>query len=96
MLNLKTSQNKKLYYKRDIILFQGSPLQLPKETIEDMKKMFILVNTVYELEDKVNNIEEITKDRKRYDDIIVYYSSKKCDTKKVVTKILEKELNERR
>ena len=43
----------------------------------------------------MENIEKITKNRKRYDDIIEYYSSKKCDTKKVVTQILEKELNAR-
>lgn len=87
--------NRDLHYKRDIILFQGSPLALPKKNIEDMKKMFILVDTVDDLEQKIKNIEEITKDRKRYDDIIEYYSSKKCDTKSVVTEILEAELNGR-
>ncbi|MCF6331165.1 MAG: hypothetical protein L3I99_06415 [Sulfurimonas sp.] len=85
--------NIELHYKRDIILFKGALLLLPKETIEDMNKMFILVDTVEDFEEKVKNIEEITKNRKRYDDIIEYYSSKKCDTKKVVTEILEKELN---
>jgi len=84
--------NRELHYKRDIILFKTSPLSLPEETIDDMEKMFILVDTVDELEDKVKNIEAITKNRKRYDDIIEYYSSKKCDTKKVVTDILKKEL----
>ncbi|MEA2016997.1 MAG: hypothetical protein U9N59_01005, partial [Campylobacterota bacterium] len=87
--------NRDLHYKRDIILFNTAPLPLPKGTIEDMKKMFILVDTVNDLEDKVLNIEDITKNRKRYDDIIEYYSSKKCDTKQVVTEILEKELNGR-
>jgi hypothetical protein len=87
--------NRELHYKRDIILFNSTPLILPEETIEDMKKMFILVNTVEDLEEKVKNIENITKDRPRYDDIIEYYSSKKCDTKKVVTEILEKEFNAR-
>jgi hypothetical protein len=87
--------NRELHYKRDIILFKGAPLQLPKEIIEDMKKMFILVETVDDLEDKIINIESITKNRKRYDDIIEYYSSKKCDTKKIVTEILEKELHGR-
>ena len=87
--------NRELHYKRDIILFQGAPTPLPEETIEDMKKMFILVDTVEDLEEKVKNIENITKDRQKYDDIIEYYSSKKCDTKKVVTEILEKELNAR-
>jgi hypothetical protein len=72
--------NRELHYKRDIILFQGAPTPLPEETIEDMEKMFILVDTVNNLEEKVLNIENITKNRKRYDDIIEYYSSKKCDT----------------
>ncbi|MFA6192487.1 MAG: hypothetical protein WC665_09055 [Sulfurimonas sp.] len=85
--------NRELHYKRDIILFNSEPLKLPEETLEDMQKMFILVDTVNDLRDKVENIVEITKNRKRYDDIIEYYSSKKCDTKKVVIEILEKELN---
>lgn len=87
--------NRELHYKRDILLFQGAPTPIPEETIEDMKKMFILVDTVEDLEEKVKNIEIITKDRPRYDNIIEYYSSKKCDTKKVVTEILKKELNAR-
>ncbi|MDQ1340243.1 MAG: hypothetical protein QG567_1400 [Campylobacterota bacterium] len=87
--------NRELHYKRDIILFKGAPLPLPEDTLEDMEKMFILVETVDDLKAKVENIEEITKDRPRYDDIIEYYSSKKCDTKKAVAEILEKELNAR-
>ena len=87
--------NRELHYKRDIILFRGAPTPLPEETIEDMKKMFILVDTIDDLEDKISNIEEITKNRQRYDDIIEYYSSKKCDTKRIVTEILKKELNAR-
>jgi hypothetical protein len=87
--------NRELHYKRDIILFKGAPLPLPKETLENMKKMFILVDTIDDLADKIINIESVTKNRKRYGDIIEYYSSKKCDTKKVVTEILEKELNGR-
>ena len=87
--------NRELHYKRDIILFKDLPYILTPETVEDMKKMFILVDTVDDLEEKIENIEKITKNRKRYDDIIEYYSSKKCDTKKVVSEILEKELNAR-
>ena len=87
--------NRNLHYNRDIILFQNSPTPLPEETLDDMNKMFILVDTVDDLEDKIKNIEKITKNRKRYDDIIEYYSSKKCDTKKIVAEILEKELNGR-
>ena len=88
--------NREVHYKRDIILFKGLPFLLPKDVLDDMEKMFILVDTVNDLEEKVKNIEEITKNRKRYDDIIEYYSSKKCDTKKVVNDILKKELNARR
>jgi len=84
--------NRELHYKRDIILFNATPLILPEKTVDDMQKMFILVDTVEDLEEKVKSIEAITKNRPRYDAIIEYYSSKKCDTKKVVTEILEKEL----
>ncbi len=87
--------NRELHYKRDILMFQGEPTPLPKETIEDMKKMFILVDNVDDLEEKIQNIEEVTKNRERDDEIIEYYSSNKCDTKKVVTQILEKEFNGR-
>jgi len=87
--------NRELHYKRDIMLFEGAPTPLPEETVEDMKKMFILVDCVDDLEKKVENIEDISKNRPRYDNIIEYYSSKKCDTKKIVTEILEKELNAR-
>ena len=87
--------NRELHYKRDIILFKSAPLSLPEETLEDMQKMFLLVDTVEDLENTIKNIETLTTNRKRYDDIIEYYSSKKCDTKKVVTEILEKELNAR-
>lgn len=87
--------NRELHYKRDIILFQGAPTPLPENTVEDMQKMFILVETVDDLKEKVSNIETITKDRPRYNDIIEYYSSKKCNTKKVVIEILKKELDAR-
>jgi len=85
--------NRELHYTKDIILFKSIPLPLPEKTVSDMQKMFILIDTIDELEDKVMNIEDITKNRKRYDDIIEYYSSKKCNTKKVITEILKKELH---
>lgn len=87
--------NRELHYKRDIILFKGSPLPLPEEVVEDMEKMFLLVDTVEDLEEMVSRIKTITKDRKRYDDIIEYYSSKNCNTKKEVTEILENEFDGR-
>ena len=82
--------NRELHYKRDIILFEGAPTPLPEETVEDMKKMFILVNSVDSLSKTISNIGIITKNRKRYDNIIEYYSSKRCDTKKVVVKTIER------
>jgi len=85
--------NRELNYKRDILLFKEN-LRLEDKTLQDIKKMFILIDSINDLKEKVENIEEITKDRKRYDDIIEYYSSKKCDTKKEILKILEKKLNE--
>jgi len=88
--------NKELHCKRDIILFKGYPLPLPEETLEDMDKMFILVDTIDDLQKTIENIDEVTKNRRKNDDIIEYYSSKKCNTKKVVTEILEKEINARR
>jgi hypothetical protein len=87
--------NREIHYKRDIILFKGAPIPLPISTLEDMTKMFILVDTVDDLKETVENIKEITKNRKRYDDIIEYYSSKECDTKKIVTKVLKKEFDGR-
>lgn len=87
--------NRELHYKRDIVLFKGAPTPLPKETVIDMKKMFILVDTVEDLRGIVENIEEITKGRLRYDEIIEYYSSKKCNTKETVNKVLAKELHAR-
>lgn len=87
--------NRELHYKRDILLFLNGPLSLPLNTIEDMKKMFILVDTVEDLNNKINDIETITKNRERDEKIIEYYSSRKCDTKKVVSEIIEKEINGR-
>ncbi len=85
--------NRELHYKKNIILFKGLPLPLPEEIVEDMKKMFILVDSVNDLKAKIENIEEIAKNRKRYDAIIEYYSSKNCDTKKVVEEILKDKEN---
>lgn len=85
--------NRELHYLRDIILFYGAPIPLPDEILKDMEKMFILVSTVEDLEIKVQNINMITKDRPRYDDIIEYYSSKKSDTQDSITEIIIKELN---
>lgn len=84
--------NRELHFKKDIILFNDF-LVILKDMFDDMEKMFILVDTIDDLKEKILNIEEITKDRTRYDEIIEYYSSKKCDTKEVITQILEKELN---
>lgn len=85
--------NRDIHYKKNILLFQGAPIPLPNETIEDMKKMFILVETVEDLDNSINDIKKIVENRIRYDNIIEYYSSKNCDTKKIVKEILKKELN---
>ena len=81
-----------ILYWRDIILFSGAPTPLPKDTIKDMSKMFILVKNTDEMSEKVENIDYISKKRQRHDEIIEYYSSKKCDTKDAVTKIIDNEL----
>jgi hypothetical protein len=87
--------NRDIHYQRDIILFKSIPTPLPQDTIIELSKMFILVDTVDELKEKLENIGEITKNRKRDDSIIEYYSSRKCDTKKIVNQILEREINGR-
>jgi len=83
--------NRELHFKKDIILFNDF-LVVSKEYMSDMERMFILVDTIDDLKEKILNIEEITKDRPRYDEIIEYYSSKKCDTKNIVGDIIKKEL----
>jgi hypothetical protein len=83
--------NREIHYKKDIILFRGAPTPLPEETIEDLKKMFILVETVDDLKEKIISIDDLTSNRMRHDNIIEYYSSKKCNTKETVNKILKSE-----
>jgi len=84
-----------LHYKKDIILFQNAPYPLKKDILEDMKKMFILVDTIDDLEDKIKNIEKITKNRKRDSHIIEKYASKRCDTESIAINILKKYLDGR-
>jgi hypothetical protein len=84
--------NREVHYERSVILFNGAPTPLPEDIIKDMSKMFILVNSVDEMSNKIKNIDYISKKRQRYDEIIEYYSSKKCDTKHVIAKILDKEI----
>ena len=84
--------NRDIHYKKDIILFKSNPIPIGKTILQDMEKLFILVDTIDDLEDKINNIEKITKKRRKYSDIIEYYSSKKCDTKKIVTDIIKKQI----
>ncbi|MFK5974985.1 MAG: hypothetical protein QM493_00630 [Sulfurovum sp.] len=83
--------NRELHFKRDIILFDYF-LLVSDDMFDDMSKMFILVNSIDNLKEKILNIEKITKNRKRYDNIIEYYSSKKCNTKNIVSDIIKKEL----
>jgi len=80
--------NRELHYKKDIILFSGPPTPLPMDTIDDMNKLFILVNNVSDLKRKLSNLDFLISEKKRNDSIIEYYSSKKCDTKKSVLDII--------
>lgn len=81
--------NREIHYQKDIILFHAAPTPLPKETIDDLEKMFILVKSVEDLKETITSIDNITHNRLRYDDIIEYYSSKKCNTKAIINKILK-------
>ncbi|MCX6051230.1 MAG: hypothetical protein NTZ60_01840 [Campylobacterales bacterium] len=87
--------SREVHYKKDIILFQHSPFPIGEDIKEDMEKMFILCPDEKALIGIIQNIEILTKNRKRYDAIIEYYSSKKCDTVEKATLILEKEFNGR-
>lgn len=87
--------NRELHYKKDIILFKNFPIPLPEDILEDMQKMFILIDTIKDLENCIYDIATTSRDRKRYDDIIEHYSSKKCETKTVVGELLKKELHGR-
>ena len=82
--------NRELHYKRDIILFSKTATPLLEDYMDDMQKMFILVESITELKTKIENIEYIVQNRERNSDIIEYYSSTKCDTYQVVSDILEK------
>ncbi len=82
--------NRDIHYKRDIILFKSNPIPIDKNLLNDMEKLFILIDTAKDLEDKINTIDTIS--RKKYNNIIEYYSSKKCDTQKVVTDIMQKKI----
>jgi hypothetical protein len=81
--------NRELHYKKDIFLFNSYPLPLPSNVLSDMSKMFILVSSELELAEKIDNINNLVKNRKRYDDIIEFYSSKNCDSKKIVLETLQ-------
>lgn len=83
--------NREIHYKRDILLFNSAPTPLPEETINDLDKMFILVETVDDLKQKIISIDDITHHRVRHDNIIEHYSSKKCNTKAIVNQILKSE-----
>jgi hypothetical protein len=82
--------NRELHYKRNIILFKGGGMPIPKDTLNDMEKIFITIDTVDELRVKVKMMKRSVEDKYQYNDIIEYYSSKKIDTKVEVSKILKK------
>jgi hypothetical protein len=84
-----------IHHKKDILMFQSSPYPLSEDILEDMKKMFILIDSIEDLRDKIENIESITKKRERYNNIIEYYSSPKSDAIRDGLNILKKVFNER-
>lgn len=85
--------NREIHYKKDIILFYGLPYMMEDSIIEDMEQMFLLCKDEDVLETIVNQIEILSKNRVRNDDIIEYYSSKKCDTTKLMNQVLNREYN---
>lgn len=87
--------NRSLHHKRDTIMFGGVPTPIPTELVDDMQKMFILVDDVAQLEDTITNISDITKNMVKDTKVIEYYSSKDCDTKGIVQNILKEEINGR-
>lgn len=87
--------NREIHYKKNIILFSGAPTPLPSETLLDMKKLFILINSVVELRDKIRTIRSIVKNRVQDSSKIEYYTSKKVDTTKKVKEILLNEFHGR-
>ena len=85
--------NREIHYKKDIILFSGAPTPLPENTLQDMSKMYILVKNIHDVSSTIKDIQDISKKRQRNDQVIEYYSSKKINTKKAVTQIINNELD---
>ena len=81
--------NRDLHYKKNIFVFNNSEQYFPPEILSDMKKMFILIDSIDDLKEKIINIVNITSNRKRYKDIIEYYSSCECNTKQITKKMLQ-------
>ncbi len=83
--------NRDLHYKRDILIFNDEKIVIDKSILNDMSKLFILVNSIRDLKDKIEDIENISKNRVRDRKLIEYYSSKDCNSKKIVEDILKRE-----
>lgn len=81
--------NREIHYKKNIFLFQNNSLSIPENLIMDMKKMFIVVDSIQELNNKIKDHSKIIN-RKKYNKIIEYYSSPNIDTEAIVNKTLQK------
>jgi len=69
--------NRDLHIYKNIILFSNRPFALPPNIVEDIDKMFILVDDVPDLASKLKNINEIINSRVKDIEIIEHYSSSK-------------------
>ncbi len=83
--------NRDLHYKRDIFLFNDDKIVIDETILDDMAKLFILVESIKELKEKIEDIKNISKDRVKDRKLIEYYFSKDCNSKKIVEDILKKE-----
>jgi hypothetical protein len=82
--------NSSILYKRNVLLFNNIQTALPENILEDMNKIFILIESIKDLENKIKNIEYLVKHKKRSIKLIEYYFLKECNTKKIVSSIIKK------
>lgn len=65
--------NRNIHLKRNIILFTGRYLSIPREHFYDLQKIFLIVNNITEFESAIRNTPKTVIDKNL--DIINYYSS---------------------
>ncbi len=85
--------NSSLLDKKSILLFNNNEISIPDNILDDMKKLFIIINSIASLKENIENIKIVTKQLKKDNKLMEYYFLKKCDTKKIIKTILRKELN---